>query len=155
VDSGLVRAGPIEISVHISTQLRRGPDALIAILDTGAQSTDLLTPWLTRYRAEIEAAGYPRQQRKSGGAGGVREVPGYVMPCVAGQVGGQDVVLVDVPLLLGHADAKPAQVANLGQDALNRFAVVVIDFASMAFELVRGPDDPGRATTGCGEITSR
>jgi predicted aspartyl protease len=132
-------AGNLALSdLKLLVQIHHRTDALVARLDTGAGSIALLTPWFTRYRAEIEAARYPRRAFSLGGAGGVRTLQGYLVPSVTLRIADHEVTLRDVQLLTEHVATDDDAVANLGQDLLQQFGTVIIDFASMALELA-GP----------------
>ncbi|HXV61923.1 MAG TPA: retropepsin-like aspartic protease [Vicinamibacteria bacterium] len=118
------------------TRVRYGEDWLICRLDTGSSSTDFYEPFYERYRSRVEALGVAESYR-TGGAGGVREVPAYILPEIAIEVGGTEVRLTDRPVYKQPITEEKDNYlfCNIGIDSLAQFAEYSFDFRQMSFVL--------------------
>jgi predicted aspartyl protease len=118
------------------TRVRYGEASLICRLDSGASVTEFYEPFYARYRSTIEKLGTEANHR-TGGAGGVREIPAYVLPEVEIEVGGGRVTLKDRPVYTrAIVDDKDNYLfCNVGLDVLGQFPEYTIDFETMSFVL--------------------
>lgn len=146
------RDGPIEVpaevpdrevdnlALHQLTPLVRvgyDGDDLVCQFDTGADETDFHEPFYRRYRTRIEATGTPDTVRV-GGAGGIRELPGYRMTDVPLRLGDAVVTLPEAHVhtrVLTEDDEDNVLDCRLGLDVLANFAEYVINFRSMSLLL--------------------
>jgi hypothetical protein len=111
-------------------------EALVARLDTGAGKTEFYEPFFRRYFSTS-----PDPNRfdviKSGGAGGVRELPAYRLGRVNLIVGNKPVTL-DSAYAYTRAltsDSENYLFANIGLDLLTSFSEFILNFQDMAFLL--------------------
>lgn len=75
---------------------------------------------------------------KAGGAGGIRELPGYRLPRITLRVAGDTTTLSDVHVHTRSLTRLPENNVldcNLGQDVLDAFGGYTVDFRNMAFTL--------------------
>ncbi|MEM9378467.1 MAG: retropepsin-like aspartic protease [Planctomycetota bacterium] len=105
----------------------------IARVDTGANVTVFYEPFLRRHRAAIEAVGREEAVR-TGGVGGVVEIPSWRLPSLTLVLGGEAIELTEVDVYrdpLPRADEGLLDV-NLGRDVLEGREALVLDFRSMS-----------------------
>lgn len=128
------------LALHQLTPLIRvgyeGSD-LICRFDTGANRTAFYEPFFERYEARIRGMGTPDTLR-TGGAGGVRDLPGYRLEKATLRVAGESVSLTDVHVhtrVLEASEEDNVLHCNLGQDVLTRFDGYVLNFRSMSLFL--------------------
>ena len=110
-----------------------GEEELLCVLDTGNLETHLYEPFYRRHRARIESAGV-RDTFRSGGAGGVAEIPGYRLRDVALRVGGRTVTLDEVQVWTRPIRDEASNVldCNLARDVLSAHGPYTINFRSMS-----------------------
>jgi hypothetical protein len=111
--------------------------SLVCRLDTGADRTQLYSPFYRRFQDQIVSRA-PAATRRMGGAGGVRELPLRVLPAVALMLGGTIAKLDSVDVLTGSivGDASPDFLdCNVGHDVFDAFSVYVFNFRDMSFTL--------------------
>jgi hypothetical protein len=109
-------------------QVLQGSDTLNFTFDTGAAETSLNSSYYTRYKKKVERKG-KKQKLKSGGAGGIVEFEGYLLPKIILAVGESKAELVNIQLrkeLVGETDGEFE--GNLGQDFIKQFETMIISF---------------------------
>lgn len=110
---------------------------LLCRLDTGADWTELYEPFYRRFRAAIDAS-TPRRTLRSGGAGGIRELPTRMLPRTQFTVG-DTVVNLDSTNVLTVSITRDTSAnfldCNIGHDVLDQFPHTIINFRDMAFLL--------------------
>ena len=109
-------------------QVTQESDTLQFSFDTGAVETSLNSAYYTKYKKKIEKKG-KKQTLKSGGAGGMVEFEGYILPKVTIAVGTSQATLHDVQVRkdrVGESDA--GFDGNLGQDFIKQFDEMIISF---------------------------
>lgn len=109
-------------------QVIQEQDTLQFSFDTGAAETSLYTSYYNKYKKRVEKKG-KKQTLKSGGAGGMVEYEGYLLPKVTLSVGVSTATLQDIQLrkdLVGEADTDFD--GNLGQDFIKQFDEMIISF---------------------------
>lgn len=117
--------------------LRFGELLLPFTFDTGGQQTFLNVSFFKKYQDEIERTG-KQEYLNYGGAGGIDSVKSYSLPELQLQIG-------DEPFRLKNVSVKTVAISpkeniyygNLGQDAINQYAEVIINFKTMYVELRR------------------
>ncbi|MBV8858047.1 MAG: retropepsin-like domain-containing protein [Acidobacteria bacterium] len=105
-------------------------------LDTGAERSVLYLPFLQEFEGEVKAR-YELRNEKFTGVGGTEEVPAYIVKDFAVSFAGKGVRLPEVRLLTRALTENGRHYyGNVGQDAIKRFRLMTLDFASMnvAFE---------------------
>lgn len=128
------------LALHQLTPLVRvgyGGDHLVCRFDTGANRTTFYEPFFRRYRSRIQERGTPDTLR-TGGAGGVRDLPGYRLENVTIRVAGEAVSLGEPHVhtrVLEASEEDNVLDCNLGQDVLTRFEGYTINFRSMSLLL--------------------
>lgn len=103
-------------------------DTLQFSFDTGAAETSLYSTYYYKYKKRVEKKG-KKQTLKSGGAGGMVEYEGYLLPKVTLSIGVSTVTLRDIQVrkdLVGEADT--GFEGNLGQDFIKQFDEMIISF---------------------------
>jgi len=111
-------------------------DTLAFTFDTGAQFTFLNEPFYRRYRSLIDSAGKSFVMQV-GGAGGVSKTTAFRLPQVPITVAAQPALLKDVAVKTTHSDPKDKlYYGNLGQDIMNQFKEMVINFRYMYVDFV-------------------
>lgn len=111
-------------------------DTLALTFDTGADFTFLYEPFYRRYRSLIDSAG-KSFVIQVGGAGGVSKTTAYRLPQVPITIAAQPALLKDVAVKTTHSDPKDKlYYGNLGQDVMNQFKEMVINFRYMYVDFV-------------------
>lgn len=110
----------------------RGDD-LLCVLDTGNLETHFYEPFHRRYRTRVESAG-TRDTFRSGGAGGVSEIPGYGLDQVTLGVGDTTATLNDVEVWSTPIRSASSNVVdcNLARDVLSAHGAYTLNFRSMS-----------------------
>lgn len=119
--------------LELLLQVRYGRDDLLCRLDTGANHTLFYEPFYRRYGERLEKIGHHITAR-SGGVGGIREVPALRLPRLVFTVAAAGVTLRDVDVFttpLGDPSHDSLD-CNLGQDALAGFRSWTVNFRDMA-----------------------
>ncbi|AEA45807.1 retropepsin-like aspartic protease [Fluviicola taffensis] len=109
-------------------QVIKDSDTLNFTFDTGAAETSLNSSYYSKYKKKIERKG-KKQLLKSGGAGGIVEYEGYLLPQVTLSVGTSKAKLVNMQVrkdVVGETDGLFE--GNLGQDFIKQFETMVISF---------------------------
>lgn len=127
-------AEPVSVSNMIingfvpAVQVLYHSDTLQFSFDTGAAETFLNSSYYQKYKRTVEKKG-KKKKLKSGGAGGVVEYVGYVLPKVTLSVGQATATLKDVQVMKESvAETDTDFDGNLGQDFIKQFAEMVINF---------------------------
>ncbi len=109
-------------------QVIQDSDTLQFSFDTGAAQTSLNSAYYWKYKKRVEKKG-KKQTLKSGGAGGMVEYEGYVLPKVTISVGLSEVTLHDIQVRKDHVGEVSADFdGNLGQDFIKQFDEMIISF---------------------------
>lgn len=146
------KGGPIEIPADVPerevrnlalheftplVEVAYGEEDLLCRFDTGADRTVFYEPFYRRYRDRVEAEGAPDTVR-TGGAGGMRELPGYRMQEMTLGIGGATVTLREVHVhtrVLTSTPEANTLYCNVGLDVLADFEEYVLNFRSMSLVL--------------------
>jgi len=146
------KGGPIEIPAEVPEREVRnlalhqltplvevgyGDDELLCRFDTGANTTEFYEPFYRRYRDRVEAEGAPDTVR-TGGAGGIRELPGYRMQGMNLGIGGATVTLPESHVhtrVLTRTSEENDLYCNVGLDMLADFEEYILNFRSMSLVL--------------------
>lgn len=111
-----------------AVQVMYNTDTLQFSFDTGAAETFLNKAYYQKYKRTVEKKG-KKKTLKSGGAGGVVEFVGYVLPKVTLSVGQATATLKDVQVMKESVAETDADFdGNLGQDFIKQFAEMIINF---------------------------
>lgn len=109
-------------------QVIQDSDTLQFTFDTGAAETSLNSAYYTKYKKRVEKKG-KKKTLKSGGAGGMVEFEGYLLPKLTIAVGTSEVTLHDVQLRKERVgDINSDSYGNLGQDFIKQFNEMIISF---------------------------
>jgi len=105
---------------------------LLFTIDTGASSTDLSVRYYELFRAQ--AGSWTTRIGESAGAGGSIRQNTYIQPRVVMKVGPSTVTLHDVSILPNRMNAGiDVLFGNLGQDFVDGFESVSLNFSTMTF----------------------
>jgi predicted aspartyl protease len=109
-------------------QVIQEQDTLQFSFDTGAAETSLNSSYYWKYKRHVEKKG-KKQTLKSGGAGGMVEYEGYLLPKVTLSVGVSTVTLRNVQVRKDNAGQVDSDFdGNLGQDFIKQFDEMIISF---------------------------
>jgi predicted aspartyl protease len=112
-------------------------DTLAFTFDTGAQFTFLNEPFYHDYKSLIDTAGYSFEMQ-IGGAGGIAKSKAYRLPQIPINVAGHPALLKDVAVKTSSTTPKDKlYYGNFGQDIMNQFKEMVINFRYMYVDFVR------------------
>jgi len=112
-------------------------DTLPFTFDTGAQFTFLNEPFYRNYKKLIDTSGNSFDMQV-GGAGGVTKTQAYRLPEIALNIAGQSAVLKNVAIKTTSSTPKDnLYYGNLGQDFMNQFQEMIINFRYMYVDFVR------------------
>ncbi|OQP40919.1 hypothetical protein A4H97_15040 [Niastella yeongjuensis] len=112
-------------------------DVLAFTFDTGAQFTFLNEPFYHDYKSLIDTVGYSFEMQ-IGGAGGVAKSKAYRLPQIPITVAGQPALLKDVAVKTSSTTPKDKlYYGNFGQDIMNQFKEMVINFRYMYVDFVK------------------
>ncbi len=112
-------------------------DTLAFTFDTGAQFTFLNEPFYRDNKKLIDSAAKSFDMQ-IGGAGGVTKTKAYRLPQIEINVAGQTAVLKDVSVKTTSTTPKDKlYYGNFGQDIMNQFKEMVINFRYMFVDFVR------------------
>ncbi|MNJ90902.1 hypothetical protein D3C87_85420 [compost metagenome] len=115
-------------------QVIQGSDTLQFSFDTGAAQSSLNNAYYSRYRRKVERKG-KKQTLSSGGAGGIMEYEGYLLPKVTWAVGAAKATLKDLQLRKDQVGETAANFdGNLGQDFIKQFDEMIISFKYSAIQ---------------------
>jgi predicted aspartyl protease len=111
-------------------------DTLAFTFDTGAQFTFLNEPFYRRYKKLIDTAGKSIDMQ-IGGAGGITKTKAYRLPQIEINVAGQSALLKDVSVkTTSNTPKDKLYYGNFGQDIMNQFKEMVINFRYMYVDFV-------------------
>ena len=109
-------------------QVIHGSDTLQFSFDTGAAQSSLNSGYYFKYRKKVERKG-KKQILSSGGAGGIMEYEGYLLPKVTLAVGTSKATLQNLQLRKDQVGEAAANFdGNLGQDFIKQFNEMIISF---------------------------
>jgi len=113
------------------------------VLDSGATATQLLAAFDRDHGAALRTGSTPDSARVAGAGGVPRTLPGYRVPEVRLEIGGQQAVLVR-PLVVTAIENEGSRrfLGRIGQDVIRQFGAMTLDFAAM--RLVFHPAAPAR-----------
>jgi predicted aspartyl protease len=112
-------------------------DTLAFTFDTGAQFTFLNEPFYRDYKKLIDSAA-KSYDMQIGGAGGVTKTKAYRVPQIEINVAGQTALLKDVSVkTTSNTPKDKLYYGNFGQDIMNQFKEMVINFRYMFVDFVR------------------
>ncbi len=107
---------------------------LLFDLDTGANGSELSKRYHDAFPQQF--SNLPLVSVQVGGAGGTRDRKLYRLPQLSIELGGQHVVLQDVPVATSlYGTELDDSYGNLGRDIAAPFASFTVDFAKMRFSL--------------------
>lgn len=112
-------------------QLQVGDDTLLCHFDTGAMKTELFKKYYDANKSKVESEGKIDSIGR-GGAGGVHKIEVYKIPLSTFTIQGKKAALANLPVLtesVGDFDAH--FYGNIGQDIINQFNKMTINFQSM------------------------
>ncbi|MNU71646.1 Retroviral aspartyl protease [compost metagenome] len=111
-----------------AVQVVYNSDTLQFSFDTGAAETFLNSAYYNKYKRMVEKKG-KKKKLKSGGAGGVVEYTGLVLPKVTLSVGSAVATLRDIQVRKESVTESDTDFdGNLGQDFIKQFAEMIINF---------------------------
>jgi predicted aspartyl protease len=114
-------------------------DTLAFTFDTGAQFTFLNEPFYHDYKTLVDTAGYSFEMQ-IGGAGGVAKSKAYRLSQIPITVAGQTALLKDVAVKTSSTTPKDKlYYGNFGQDIMNQFKEMVINFRYMYVDFTPNP----------------
>jgi predicted aspartyl protease len=117
-------------------------DTLAFTFDTGAQFTFLNEPFYRDYKKLIDTAAKSFDMQV-GGAGGITKTKALRLPQIAFNVAGQPALLKDVSIKTSSTTPKDKlYYGNFGQDIMNQFREMVINFRYMYVDFVPNPPAP-------------
>lgn len=114
-----------------------GDDHLVFRFDTGASRTELYEPFYRRYRDRVEAEG-TLDTLRTGGAGGIRDLPGYTLTDVTLRVGDRTVTFPRLHVHTRVLTKNPERndlYGNLGLNVMDHFDEYILNFRSMSLLL--------------------
>jgi predicted aspartyl protease len=107
---------------------------LLFTFDTGASSTDLSVRYYELFRAQADS--WKTQNVESAGGGGSIKHDVYIQPRLVMKVGARTATLQDVSIAPIRANAAlDVLFGNLGEDFVDNFERVSLDFQSMTFRV--------------------
>ncbi|MBL7129223.1 MAG: retropepsin-like domain-containing protein [Ignavibacteria bacterium] len=111
-------------------------DSLAFAFDTGAMTTHLYLSYYNKYKKEIDS-NYEMRTITIGGAGGSIDVKGFILDDVTLSIGNTITNLDKVRLIAEEIKDKDNYFyGNIGQDVINQFDEMVINFESMYIEFL-------------------
>ncbi|MFC2093433.1 retropepsin-like aspartic protease [Bacteroidota bacterium] len=120
---------PVVLGIHKK-------DSLAFAFDTGAMTTHLYLSYYNKYKKEIDS-NYEMRTITIGGAGGSIDVKGFILDDVALSIGNTITNLDKVRLIAEKIkDKDNYYYGNIGQDVIDQFDEMVINFESMYIEFL-------------------
>lgn len=120
---------PVVLGIHKK-------DSLAFAFDTGAMTTHLYLSYYNKYKKEIDS-NYEMRTITIGGAGGSIDVKGFILNDVILSIGNTKANFDKVRLIAEEIKDKDNYFyGNLGQDLINQFDEMVINFESMYIEFL-------------------
>jgi hypothetical protein len=114
--------------------LRTDLDTLSFHFDSGATSSLLYSNYLEKFKDHV-TSNASVEQTQVGGAGGIKQSENYVYPIFTVYAGGRKVDLKNVQVLTAPAYPGQKYYGNIGQDLLNQFDEIVMNFEEMFLDL--------------------
>lgn len=117
-------------------------DTLAFTFDTGAQFTFLNEPFYRQYKKLIDTAGKSLDMQV-GGAGGVTKTKAFKLPQIEINVAGRSALIKDVSIKTTSTTPKDKlYFGNFGQDIMNQFKEMIINFRYMYVDFIPNPPAP-------------
>ena len=122
--------------LHLLTPIAYGGRTLACRVDTGADRTVFYEPFFRAFGAMVRKLGTPHTTR-TGGVGGIREIPGFRLPSLRITLAGRPVVLdpLDVYTQSITEPRDNTAYCNLGRNTLAKFDFYAFNFRSMSLVL--------------------
>ncbi|HMJ67372.1 MAG TPA: retropepsin-like aspartic protease [Cyclobacteriaceae bacterium] len=114
--------------------LRTDLDTLSFHFDSGATSSLLYSNFLEMFKDHV-TSNASIEKTQVGGAGGIKQSEDYVYPIFTVYAGGRKVDLKNVQVLTAPAYPGQKYYGNIGQDLLNQFDEIVLNFDEMFLDL--------------------
>jgi hypothetical protein len=114
--------------------LRTDLDTLSFHFDSGAASSLLYFNYLKIFKDHV-TSNASIEKTQVGGAGGIKQAENYVYPTFTVYAGGRKVDLQNVQVLTAPAYPGQKYYGNIGQDLLNQFDEIVLNFDDMFLDL--------------------
>ena len=105
-------------------------DTLLFTFDTGAKSSELSMKYFTEHEERVKSKG-EFQTNQSGGVGGVNSINEYMLRNFPMKIGSKSLILSQIPVTLEEYGFNKYFDGNLGQDAINQFNRLIINFEQM------------------------
>jgi hypothetical protein len=137
IPSAPVRRGLNNLAFDESTtviNLKTDLDTLAFHFDSGATSSMLYYNYFKRYEVDVKSRGY-KKPLQVGGAGGSKIQENYVYPTFSIHVGGREVKLKDIQVLMAAIYPGQKYYGNIGQDFLSNFQETILNFEEMYLDL--------------------
>ncbi len=124
--------------LKLLTPIEYGGRTMVCRVDTGADRTVFYEPFFRAFGAMVTKLGTPHTTR-TGGVGGIREIPGFRLPSLRITLGGRPVSLAPVDVYTKSiTDARDnTAYCNLGRNAFAKFDSYAFNFRSMSLVLGR------------------
>lgn len=120
---------PVVLGIHKN-------DSLSFAFDTGAMMTHLHLSYYNKYKNEIDSK-YEMRTITIGGSGGSIDVKGFILDDIVLSIGNAKANLDNVRLIAEEIKEKDNYFyGNLGQDVINQFDEMIINFESMYIEFL-------------------
>jgi hypothetical protein len=110
--------------------LKTDDDTLCFHFDSGATSTELYSSYFNKYKSKIIQSGQ-KEIKEFGGAGGAQKKETYIMGAFHVYLGNKKATLYGVDVLTQKIYDGEKFYGNLGQDFINKFHEVILNFRSM------------------------
>jgi hypothetical protein len=110
--------------------LKTDNDTLCFHFDSGATSTELYSSYFNKYKSKIIQSGQ-KKIKEFGGAGGAQKKETYILGAFHVYLGNKKATLYSVDVLTQKIYATEKFYGNLGQDFINKFHEVILNFGSM------------------------
>jgi predicted aspartyl protease len=133
------RSAPLDVSKsnlifdddHLAVTVGAQGKEALAVLDTGALSTDLYQALVVQFPSLMESG--KKEPTEVRGVGGDETYDSLIIPELKFEVGGLETVLRPAHVLLNHATR--SYIGNFGMDLLRQASAFKVDFAAMTLEL--------------------
>lgn len=116
-------------------QIQYKDEDLIGTFDTGAVTTVFYSTFTDKYSSEINSKNYEEQEFKEGGAGGTKMIKGFNISSMEINIGSKNVQIPDVRVFSEPVTGEETRFANIGQDVINQFDILILNFESMSLIL--------------------
>lgn len=113
-------------------QINYEEEELLCTFDTGADKTTFYSTFTKKYKSEFNSTTFEEKEFNQMGAGGAKAVKGFEIPSFSFEIGGQEVTITDVRLFSEEIATPPeTRYANIGQDVVNQFDKMILNFNTM------------------------